>query len=250
MTQNSIEIHDLHKSFGQSHIMRGATLTVAKGQRHAVIGPNGAGKSTLFHLISGLITPSSGSIKLNGEEIGGLPAWRIARKGLSRSFQITTILPGLSVFENLRLSAMAGQGKRFPLFQMAGSARAVNAKAEELLERIRLTGSRAKLAGDLAYSEQRALEIGMTLGPDPSVILLDEPMAGMSLDETYYMQELIMQATAGKTLLVVEHDMQVVFSMADVISVLVYGQIIATGRPDEIRSNRDVQIAYLGEEAA
>ena len=250
MTANALEITGLQKSFGQSHIIRGVELAVKKGERHAVIGPNGAGKSTLFHLISGLLSPSDGEIRLNGELISGMAPHAIARKGLSRSFQITTILPRMTVFENLRIAAMAGEGRRFPMFSMAGRARRLNARTEELMEKVLLTASRDKFAGDLSYSEQRSLEIGMALGPDPSVILLDEPMAGMSIDETAYMKDLILASTRDKTLLVVEHDMQVVFSLADTISVLVYGEVIASGPPDAIRGNRKVQEAYLGEEAA
>lgn len=250
MTTPAIHIQGLHKRFGATHIIRGVDLSVTAGERHAIIGPNGAGKSTLFHLISGLIRPSAGDIRLNGAAIGGMQPHRIARMGLSRSFQITTILPRLSVFENLRIAAMAGEGRRFPFFAMAAKAHALNARTDALLERVRLTVSRDKCAGDLSYSEQRALEIGMALGPDPDVILLDEPMAGMSHEETAYMKDLILSATAGKTLLVVEHDMAVVFSMADTISVLVYGEVIASGPPDAIRGNRKVREAYLGEEAA
>lgn len=250
MSINAVDISGLHKSFGQNHIIRGVDLTVRKGERHAVIGPNGAGKSTLFHLVSGLLSPSAGEIRLNGEIISGMAPHVIARKGLSRSFQITTILPKMTVFENLRIAAMAGEGRRFPLFSLAGCARSLNERTDELMERVRLTGSRDKLAGDLSYSEQRSLEIGMALGPDPFVVLLDEPMAGMSIEETAYMKDLVLEATRDKTLLVVEHDMQVVFSLADTISVLVYGEVIASGPPDAIRGNRRVQEAYLGEEAA
>lgn len=250
MSTDTIEISGLHKSFGKSPIIRDIALTVRKGERHAIIGPNGAGKSTLFHLISGLISPTSGTIRLNGEVISGLPPHIIARKGLSRSFQITTILPRMTVFENLRIAAMAGEGRRFPLLSPAWRATRLNIATDELMERVRLTASRDKMAGDLSYSEQRSLEIGMALGPDPSVILLDEPMAGMSIEEAAYMKDLILSATGDKTLLVVEHDMQVVFSLADRISVLVYGEVIASGPPDAIRNDRKVQEAYLGEEAA
>lgn len=250
MTNDIIQLTGLRKRFGESEIIRGVDLGVKPGERHALIGPNGAGKSTLFHLISGLYEPSSGDIRLNGDSIAGLAPHLITRRGLSRSFQITTIFPRLSVYENLRIAAMAKHGRRYALFSLASKATAVNRDTDELLELVRLTPARDKFAGDLTYSEQRALEIGMAIGPGADVILLDEPMAGMSREETHYMINLIRDITRGKTLLVVEHDMEVVFSLCDRISVLVYGEIIASGTPEEIRGNRRVQEAYLGEVAA
>ncbi|MCM2250941.1 MAG: ABC transporter ATP-binding protein [Ramlibacter sp.] len=242
-----ISVRGLRKNFGGTDIIRGLDLEVTPGERHAIIGPNGAGKSTLFHLVTGLLQPSSGSIQLNGHEISGLPPHEINRKGLCRSFQITSIFPRMTVFENLRISAMARHGDRFGLFRLAHRARAVNRDAEELLGLCRLQSARHKLAGDLTYSEQRALEIAMALGPGGDLILLDEPTAGMSNDESRYIVELVRGVTQGKTLMVIEHDMEVVFSLADRISVLVYGQIIATGDPQSIRDNALVQEAYLGE---
>ena len=247
MTNDIIQLTGLRKRFGESEIIRGVDLGVKPGERHALIGPNGAGKSTLFHLISGLYKPSSGDIRLNGDSIAGLAPHLITRRGLSRSFQITTIFPRLSVCENLRIAAMARHGRRYALFSLASKATAINRDTDELLELVRLTQARDKFAGDLTYSEQRALEIGMAIGPGADVILLDEPMAGMSREETHYMLNLIRDITQGKTLLVVEHDMEVVFSLCDRISVLVYGEIIASGTPEEIRSNSRVQDAYLGE---
>jgi branched-chain amino acid transport system ATP-binding protein len=243
-----LKITDLHKSFGGTAIIRGLSLSIGAGERHVILGPNGAGKSTLFHLVTGLLQPTSGSILLNGREIAGMAPHRINRMGLARSFQITSIFPKLSVFENLRICTMARHGHRFSLFRMASRQRAVNRDAEELLELTRLTGLREKLAGDLTYSEQRALEIGMALGPGGDLILLDEPTAGMSSDESMYIVDLVRSVTTGKTLVVIEHDMDVVFSLADRISVLVYGQIIATGTPEAIRQNKQVQEAYLGVE--
>lgn len=243
-----IAIRDLRKNFGGTQIIRGLDLEVTPGERHAIIGPNGAGKSTLFHLITGLLQPTSGSIQLNGEEISGLPPHRINRKGLCRSFQITSIFPRMTVFENLRISALARHGDRFGLFRLAARARAVNRDTEELLALSRLEAVQDRLAGDLTYSEQRALEIAMALGPVGDVILLDEPTAGMSNDESMYIVELVRRVTQGKTLIVIEHDMDVVFSLADRISVLVYGQIVASGKPQAIRDNPAVQEAYLGQE--
>ncbi|HQQ69330.1 MAG TPA: ABC transporter ATP-binding protein [Alicycliphilus sp.] len=247
---DALKITDLHKSFGGTAIIRGLSLTVHAGERHVILGPNGAGKSTMFHLITGLLQPTSGSILLNGREIAGLAPHVINRMGLARSFQITSIFPKLSVFENLRICTMARHGQRFSLFRMASRQHAVNRDAEQLLELTRLTHLRARQAGDLTYSEQRALEIGMALGPGGDVIVLDEPTAGMSNDESMYIVDLVRSVTAGKTLVVIEHDMDVVFSLADRISVLVYGQIIATGTPEAIRQNKQVQEAYLGVEVA
>lgn len=242
-----VEIDKLNKSFGPLHIIRDLSLTITQGERHAIIGPNGAGKSTLFNLISGLFAPSSGDIRLNGRSIAGRKPHEVNRLGLARSFQITNIFPKLSIFENARMGVMARHGYRFSLFRRASSLRKVNEEADQLLELVRLSSVRDKLAGDLAYSDQRALEIAMTLSTGASVVMLDEPTAGMSTDETAYVIELIRRVTADKTLLVVEHDMSVVFSLCDRISVLVYGEILATGAPDEIRSNAEVQAAYLGD---
>jgi len=246
----ALNIEGLRKRFGSAEIIRNLFLSVAAGERHAILGPNGAGKSTLFHLITGLLQPTSGRIELNGCDISRLAPHQINRLGLSRSFQITSIFPRMSVRENLRIGVMARHGHRFSLFRMVERQRAVNRDVEELLELTRLAPLASKMAGDLTYSEQRALEIGMALGPGGDVILLDEPTAGMSADESMYIVELVRRVTQGKTLLVIEHDMDVVFSLADRISVLVYGEIIATDSPDAIRRNERVQEAYLGEEAA
>lgn len=243
-------IDDLQKSFESLAIIRGVNLTVLRGERHAVIGPNGAGKSTLFNLISGELAPTGGTVRLNGEIISGLPPERINRRGLARSFQITSVFGRLSAFENLRIGVMARHGVRFDLFSLVSAKRRINDEAQALLEQIRLKDRATTPAALLTYSEQRALEIGMTIATDPDVILLDEPTAGMSRAETAYAVELIRDVTTGKTLMMVEHDMSVVFDLCDRISVLVYGTIIATGTPEEIRNNQEVREAYLGSEAA
>jgi branched-chain amino acid transport system ATP-binding protein len=243
-----LQLKDVRKSFGHLDVLQGIELDVAEGERHALIGPNGAGKSTLFNLISGLLPPTAGSVALRGRTISGLPPHRINRLGLSRSFQITNIFHRMSVFENLRIGVMAKDGVRFDLLRPVARRRRVNEEAEALTERVRLGHRRDHAAGDLTYSEQRALEIGMTLATGADVILLDEPTAGMSREETHHAVELVREVTRGKTLLVVEHDMSVVFSLCDRVSVLVYGAILATGEPDAIRNNREVQEAYLGEE--
>lgn len=250
MSKLALELTDVRKSFGPTEIIRGLNLQVRQGHRHAVIGPNGAGKSTLFHLISGRFPLTSGSIKLNGEEITGLPAHQINRRGLSRSFQVTNIFPKMSVFENIRCSLLWSRGYKYSFWQMVSKQRQLNEDAERILERIHLQSRRNVLAGFLSYAEQRALEIGLTIAGDPDVILLDEPTAGMSNTETEQAVELIREVTVGKTLVMVEHDMGVVFGLADRISVLVYGEVIATDTPQDIRKNRAVQQAYLGEEAA
>ncbi len=243
-----LTLRNVHKSFGDIPIIRGINLELIDGERHAVIGPNGAGKSTLFHLISGQFKPTSGEILLGDQAIGGLDAQLINRMGLSRSFQITNVFPKLSVFENLRLGVMQRFGLQYNFWQQISRAKKVQEQTEALMERVRLTQHRTTLAGELSYSEQRSLEIGMTLASEPKVLLLDEPMAGMSREETEYTVGLLRELTKGRTLMIVEHDMDVVFSIADRISVLVYGEIIATGTPDEVRNNAAVQQAYLGAE--
>lgn len=243
-----LELKALRKSFGETQIIRGVDLTIKRGQRHALIGPNGAGKSTLFNLISGHYAPTSGEILLNGAPIAGLPPHIINRRGLSRSFQITNVFPRMSVAENLRISIMGRHGHRYTLFRPIRSLEAVNHEVGEYLSKLRLTRRGDDLAGDLAYSEQRILEMGMSLATDPAVLILDEPTAGMSREEASYIVDLIRQVTEGRTLLVVEHDMSVVFTLCDQVSVLVYGEIISSGEPAVVRADKKVQEAYLGEE--
>jgi branched-chain amino acid transport system ATP-binding protein len=249
MTEPILSIRGLRKSFGATEIMRGVDLELRGAERHALIGPNGAGKSTLFHLISGHLAPGAGTIRFAGQEIGGRSPQAINRLGLARSFQITNVFPKLSVFENIRLAVMRPHGSQYAFWRFVERDRRVRAETERLLELVRLTARASTLAGEMAYSEQRSLEIAMTLASDPRVILLDEPMAGMATEETHYTAQLIREVTQGRALMIVEHDMDVVFSLSDRISVLVYGQVIATGTPDEIRNDPRVREAYLGEEA-
>jgi branched-chain amino acid transport system ATP-binding protein len=244
----ALEVRDLHKSFGITPIIRGVTLAVRNGERHAIIGPNGAGKSTLFNLISGRFAPTSGSIRLNGDEIAGDIPSAIYRRGLARSFQVTNIFQRMSVYENIRCSVLWSLGYKYNFWRNAYKLRDANERTERTLEEIRLTARRDTLAGVLTYAEQRALEIGITIAGDAKVILLDEPTAGMSRSETDSAVELIRSVTQGRTLVMVEHDMGVVFDLADRISVLVYGEIIATDVPAGIRVNETVQEAYLGTE--
>ena len=241
-----LQLRDLRKRFGATEIIRGVTLDIAKGERHAIIGPNGAGKSTLFNLVSGRFAPTSGSIRLDGDEIAGRNPHEISRRGLARSFQVTHIFPRMSVFENLRCSVLWPLGYRYDFWRDAGKLRDANERAERTLEQIHLAARRDTLAGVLTYAEQRALEIGIAIAGGAPVILLDEPTAGMSRGETESAVELIRAVSQGRTLVMVEHDMSVVFDLADRISVLVYGEIIATDVPARIRQNPAVQSAYLG----
>ena len=246
MSRPAIRLAGLKKNFGASEIIRGVDLDIHAGERHAIIGPNGAGKSTLFHLISARIPVSGGAIELKGENVVGLKPCEINRKGLSRSFQITNIFHNLSVFENLRCAVLWSLGYRYSFWHRLAGLTDARLRAEAVMEDIGLARRRDTPAGILTYAEQRALEIGITIASGADVILLDEPTAGMSKDETEEAVALIRRVTEGKTLVVVEHDMGVVFGLADRISVLVYGQVIATSTPEEIRGNAAVQEAYLG----
>jgi branched-chain amino acid transport system ATP-binding protein len=242
----AIELVDVRKSFGATQIIRGVSLTIEAGTRQAVIGPNGAGKSTLFNLITGKYPVSAGRIRLKGESITGLRPYEINRRGLSRSFQVTNIFPWLSVFENVRCSLLWSMGYRYSFWHLVDSAADVRERAEVVVEQLNLTARRHVPAGMLSYAEQRALEIGITIAGGADVVLLDEPTSGMSRSETEQVVQLIREVTVGKTLLMVEHDMSVVFDLADRIAVLVYGEVIAHDTPERIRANAAVQEAYLG----
>ncbi len=246
----AIELRDVRKSFGKTEIIRGASLAVKAGERVAIIGPNGAGKSTLFNLISGRFAPTSGQVLLNGARIDGKQPFEINRMGLSRSFQITNIFPKLSVFENLRCGVLWSLGYKYTFFKFLSRLKDANDRADALLKLIRLDRKRDVLAMNLTYAEQRALEIGITIAGGANVILLDEPTAGMSRSETTRFISLIKEVTVGKTLLTVEHDMGVVFGLADKIAVVVYGEVIAFDTPDAVRANQRVQEAYLGSSVA
>jgi branched-chain amino acid transport system ATP-binding protein len=242
----ALELAAVRKSFGNTEIIRGVDIAIPRGERHAIIGPNGAGKSTLFNLISGRYEVSAGAIRLNGADITGLKPYEINRRGLSRSFQITNIFHNLSVYENLRCAVLWSLGYKYSFWHRLNALSDARHRAEEVLEAIGLAARRDRPAGLLAYAEQRALEIGITIAGGADVILLDEPTAGMSRSEAAHVVDLVRRVTASKTLVMVEHDMGVVFGLADRISVLVYGEVLATGAPDEIRANPAVQEAYLG----
>ncbi|CAM5788158.1 ABC transporter ATP-binding protein [Ottowia pentelensis] len=247
---HAIELKDLRKSFGKTEIIRGAKLAVQPGERVAIIGPNGAGKSTLFNLISGRLAPSGGEVWLNGQRIDGKTPYEINRLGLARSFQITNVFPRLSVFENLRCGVLWSLGHRYTFLRFLSGLTDANERAETLLRQVGLAAKRDVLAVNLTYAEQRALEIGVTIAGGANVILLDEPTSGMSTTETAHFIQLIREVTEGKTLLTVEHDMGVVFGLADKIAVVVYGEVIAFDTPERVRANPRVQEAYLGSPVA
>ena len=246
----ALELRDLRKSFGKTEIIRGVNLAVQPGERVAIIGPNGAGKSTLFNLISGRFGPTSGEVLLNGQRIDGKAPYEINRMGLSRSFQITNIFPKLSVFENLRCGVLWSMGYKYTFLRFLSKLDNANERARQLMEMIKLDKKRDTLAVNLTYAEQRALEIGVTIAGGANVVLLDEPTAGMSRSETTRFIHLIKEVTVGRTLLTVEHDMGVVFGLADKIAVVVYGEVLAFDTPDKVRANPRVQEAYLGSAVA
>ncbi len=242
----AVELRNVVKRFGKTEIIRGASLAVNAGERVAIIGPNGAGKSTLFNLISGRFPVSEGEILLHGQPIHGLAPYEINRRGLARSFQVSNLFTRLSVFENIRCAVLWSLGYKYAFWKFLADLKDANDRTEEVLEMIKLDRRRDVLATNLTYAEQRALEIGITIAGGQNVILLDEPTAGMSKSETARFVNLIREVTVGKTLLTVEHDMGVVFGLADRIAVLVYGEVIAFDEPAAVRANPRVQEAYLG----
>ncbi len=242
----ALEIAGLRKSFGRTDIIRGVDLQVEKNERHAVIGPNGAGKSTFFHLISGRYRPTAGSIRLNGEEIGGMAPEQINRRGMSRSFQVTNVFGRLSVWENIRCATLWAKGYRYAFWRSVANLKDVRERTEEILTEIGLIDRRDVQASVLTYAEQRALDIGLAIAGSPEVVLLDEPTAGMSHAEAERMVQLIRKVSQKRTLLMIEHDMSVVFDLADRISVLVYGKLIASDTPEKVKADPEVQAAYLG----
>jgi len=241
-----LEIRDVYKDFKGLEVLLGINLAIEKGERHSIIGPNGAGKSTLFNLVTGKYKPSKGRIIFKGEDITGWSPFKINRGGLARSFQIINIFPNMTVFENMRNAILSKKGMRFNMISLLKGLNKIQDEANDFLETLGLMELSGIPAGELSYGQQRALEIGLTLATDPELILLDEPTAGMSTDETREAVRLIDKITEGKTLVIVEHDMDVVFSISDRVTVLYYGEVLATGSPQEIRENQEVKKAYLG----
>ncbi len=244
---NTLETKGIYKDFSGLKILFDVNLQVKEGERHAVIGPNGAGKTTLFNVITGTYKPSAGQVFFKGKDISGYKPHQLTRLGMGRSFQITSTFTNLTAFQNIRLAILSKRGIRFNLFRWVDSLKDVTKETEEMLARINLINERDVPASALSYGKARALEISMALATDPELVLLDEFAAGMSRDETHNAVELIRKLTVGKTVVIIEHDMDVVFSLADRITVLHYGRILATGAPNDIRQNQAVKDAYLGD---
>ncbi len=244
---NYLHIKDIHKDFSGLKVLTGVDFKVREKERHAVIGPNGAGKTTLFNIISGKFKPSSGAILFKGQDVSGKPAHALNRLGLARSFQITNVFQELSVFENVLSGVRSRLGLHYHFFKRPVSDRAIVEKTEAIIARVGLSAVQDQPASSLSYGQQRALEIGITLSTEPELILLDEPTAGMTREETDQAIKMIDQVTAGRTLIIIEHDMEVVFSLAHTISVLHYGTILVSDTPGKIRSDQRVKDAYLGE---
>jgi len=242
-----LHVKDIHKDFSGLKVLTGVDFTVREKERHAVIGPNGAGKTTLFNIVSGNFRASSGAILFKGEDISGRPAHVLNRMGLSRSFQITNVFQELSVFDNIRSGVRSRFGMRYHFFRRPDQNREINERTLAIVEEVGLKDVMHMPVSALSYGQQRALEIGITLSTEPELILLDEPTAGMTREETGQAIRMIDRVTAGRTLIIIEHDMEVVFSLADTISVLHYGTILVSGKPDEIRNDQRVKDAYLGD---
>jgi len=243
-----LQVKEVYKDFSGLEVLTGVNLSVNVNERHAIIGPNGAGKTTLFNIISGKYRPSSGSILFKGKEVAGLSPYALNRLRMCRSFQITNIFQNLTVFENIRAGVRSHAGLRYHLLKTLNHHPEINTGAEEILHRIGLTGMGQRPAHELSYGQQRALEIGIALSSQPELILLDEPTAGMTREETEEMVRLMKSVVERRTLMIIEHDMDVVFSLADTISVLHNGMILASGSPEAIRNDPRVRDAYLGED--
>jgi branched-chain amino acid transport system ATP-binding protein len=244
-----LHIQNICMDFSGLKVLTGVDFIITEKERHAVIGPNGAGKTTLFNIISGRYKPSSGAIMFKGRDISGKPSHVLNRHGLSRSFQITNVFHELSVFDNILAGTRSRYGLRYHFFKNPARDRALCEKTEAIIEKVGLNNVRDQAASSLSYGQQRALEIGITLSTEPELILLDEPTAGMTREETERAVKMIDQVTSGCTLIIIEHDMDVVFSLADTVSVLHYGNILASDKPEIIKNDQRVKDAYLGEES-
>ncbi len=243
---NILETKGLYHDFSGLKVLFDVNLEIEEGERHAIIGPNGAGKTTLFNLITGTYKPSQGKVFFKGKDITGKPPFRLARLGMGRSFQITSTFDKQTAFQNIRMGILSRRGIRFNMFRRVDKMQAVTEETEEVLKRINLIGERDIPASDLSYGKHRSLEVSMAMSTNPDLVMLDEPTAGMSKDETRNAVELIRQLTENRTMVIIEHDMEVIFSLADRITVLHYGAILATGKPEEIKNNQEVKDAYLG----
>jgi branched-chain amino acid transport system ATP-binding protein len=249
MSEPMLDIQHLRKAFGALTVTEDVSLSVETGELHAVIGPNGAGKTTLIHQISGLLWPGSGRILLEGEDVTHLPMHQRVRRGLARTFQITSILPGFSALENVALAVQARSGSSFRFFGDASAEPALNQPASEALALAGLAARAQVPAGLLSHGEKRQLELAVALATEPKLLLLDEPLAGTGHDESLRVVASLQRLKGRYTIVLIEHDMEAVFSLADRVSVLVYGRLIATDTPARIRANAEVRAAYLGEEA-
>ncbi len=245
---NILDVKEIKKNFSGLSVLESVSFCVKKGERHAIIGPNGAGKTTLFNVMSGKYKPSSGQVTFKGEDVSGRQPYLLTRMGMGRSFQISNVFQELSVFDNVNAGVRCCHGLRYNFFKRVAKAKEISSKTMEILELLNLAAVKDKTASTLSYGQQRALEIGVTLATEPDLILLDEPTAGMTREETAETISMIDKVTASKAMVIIEHDMDVVFSLADTISVLHYGTIIASGPPDVIRNDQRVKDAYLGEE--
>jgi branched-chain amino acid transport system ATP-binding protein len=243
-----LAIERLRKTYGALVVTDDVSLSIAPGHLHAIIGPNGAGKTTLIHEISGLIPADSGRIRFAGEDVTRLPMHQRVRKGLARSFQITSVLPGFSALENVALAVQARSGSNFRFLGRAAEEPALNRPALECLDLVGLVDRAAIPAGLLSHGEKRQLELAIALATEPKLLLLDEPLAGTGHEESERVIGTLRALKARFTIVLIEHDMEAVFALADRVSVLVYGRVIATDTPDRIRANQDVRAAYLGEE--
>jgi len=243
-----LEIQDVHKDFSGLTVLSGVEFRVKERERHAIIGPNGAGKTTLFNIISGRFRASSGSIRFKGQDISRKPAYALNRLGISRSFQITNVFQELNVFENIRSGVRSRYGLRYHFLRKPDNNAEIKDRTAVIARELGLEDVMHMPVSALSYGQQRALEIGITLSTDPELILLDEPTAGMTREETTQAIRMIDRVAAGRTLVIIEHDMDVVFSLADTISVLHYGKILVSDTPDAIRTDQRVKDAYLGED--
>jgi branched-chain amino acid transport system ATP-binding protein len=241
-----LEVRGLTKRFGALRASDGIDFDVAEGETHAVIGPNGAGKTTFIGQLAGNLRPDSGTVRFAGADITALPAARRARLGLARSFQITSVYPGFSALQNVALAIQAHSGHSFRFWRDARADPKLIDPASTILGEVGLGGRTQVLAGNLAHGEQRQLEVAIALATAPRLLLLDEPMAGMGIEESQRMIALLSSLKRRHTIILVEHDMDAVFRLADRISVLVYGRVIATDTPEKIRLNEEVRRAYLG----